>query len=62
MKKKKKRVEVELQDDLEVVAVIAAALATYLDVPESNLRIKSIKRVNSNSGWGISAIGNNLKA
>lgn len=38
------------QDDLEIVAAIAAALSSYLDVPQSNLNIKSIKRVNSK--WG----------
>ena len=43
------------------MAVIAAALAAYLDIPESNLKIKSIKRVNNNSGWGISAIENEYK-
>jgi Na+-transporting methylmalonyl-CoA/oxaloacetate decarboxylase gamma subunit len=35
------------QNDLEVVAAIAATLSSYLDVPQSNLNIKSIKRVNS---------------
>ncbi|MBU3129195.1 OadG family protein [Clostridium tagluense] len=54
-------VEVQPKDDLEVVAVIAAALATYLDIPQSNLKIKSIKRIDNNSGWGISAIENNLR-
>ena len=37
-----------LRGDLEVVAVIVAALSSYLDTPQSNLSIKSIKRVNSN--------------
>ncbi|MBU3145870.1 OadG family protein [Clostridium sp. CF012] len=56
-------VESELEDDLEVVAVIAAVLAAYLDVPQSNLKIKSIKRINNNNlGWGISAFESNLKA
>ena len=36
------------QDDLEIVAAIAAALSSYLDVPQSNLNIKSIKRVSNN--------------
>lgn len=45
--------EDELQDDLEIVAAIAAALSAYLDVPESNLKIKSIKRINNNWGQGI---------
>ena len=52
--------EVGPQDDLEVVAVIAAVLAAYLDIPQSNLKIKSIKRIINNSGWEISAIANNL--
>jgi len=54
--------EVETQDDLEVVAVIAAVLAAYLDIPQSSLKIKSIKRINNNSGWEISAIENNLNS
>lgn len=53
-------VEVEPEDELEVVAVIAAALAAYLDIPQSNLKIKSIKRINNNSSWGISTIESNL--
>lgn len=40
----------QYQDDLEIVAAIAAALSSYLDVPQSNLIIKSIKRVSSK--WG----------
>lgn len=52
--------EVETQPlyDLEVVAVITAALSAYLDIPGSNLRIKRIKRVNSNWGQGISSVEN----
>jgi sodium pump decarboxylase gamma subunit len=42
--------EEETQDNLEMVAAIAAALSSYLDVPQSNLNIKSIKRVSNN--WG----------
>jgi len=53
-------VEIEPEDELEVVAVIAAALAAYLDIPQSNLKIKSIRRMNNNSSWGIAAIENNL--
>lgn len=53
-------VEIEPEDELEVVAVIAAALAAYLDIPQSNLKIKSIRRINNNSSWGIAAIENNL--
>ncbi|MGV8983230.1 OadG family protein [Clostridium sp.] len=45
-------------DDLEVVAVITAALSAYLDIPGSNLRIKRIKRVNSNWGQGTSSVEN----
>lgn len=41
------------QDDLELVAVIMAALSAHLNVPTSELNIKSIKRVNNgNSNWG----------
>ena len=36
------------RDDLEVVAVIVAAVSSYLDTPQANFNIKSIKRVNSN--------------
>ena len=43
-------VEEHPQDDLEIVAAIAAALSSYLDIPQSNLNIKSIRRVNNN--WG----------
>jgi sodium pump decarboxylase gamma subunit len=42
--------EIQHQDDLEIVAAITAALSSYLDIPQSNLNIKSIKRVNSK--WG----------
>ena len=40
--------ENEPLDELEVVAVIVAALSSYLDVPQESLNIKSIKRVDSN--------------
>lgn len=39
----------EIIDDLEVVAVIVAGISSYLDIPQADLRIKSIKRVNNNS-------------
>lgn len=48
-------------DDLEVAAVIAAVLAVYLDIPQGKLKIKSIKRANNNSAWGVAAIENNLR-
>jgi Na+-transporting methylmalonyl-CoA/oxaloacetate decarboxylase gamma subunit len=38
----------EIEDDLAIVAVIAAALSVYLDIPQSNLKIKRIKRVSNN--------------
>ena len=44
----------EIEENLEIVAVISAALSAYLDKPQSNLRIKRIKRINSNSFCGIS--------
>lgn len=51
----------KFEDNLEIVAVISAALSAYLDKPEGNLRIKSIKRINNNSFWGISEVRNSLK-
>jgi sodium pump decarboxylase gamma subunit len=48
--KEEEEEEEQPQDDLEIVAVITAAISSYLDIPQSNLNIKSIKRVNSN--WG----------
>jgi hypothetical protein len=38
----------EIEENLEIVAIISATLSAYIDQPQSNLRIKSIKRVNSN--------------
>ena len=35
-------------DDLEIVAVITAALSSYLDVPQASLNIKNIKKVDNN--------------
>lgn len=46
----------EIKKNLELVAVIAAALSAYLDQPQANLRIKGIKRINSNSFRGISEV------
>ncbi|MBK5239758.1 OadG family protein [Clostridium sp.] len=46
----------EIEENLELVAVIAAGLSAYLDKPEVNLRIKSIKRINNNTFWGISEV------
>jgi hypothetical protein len=40
----------EIEENLESVAVISAALSAYLDKPQSNLRIKSIKRTNIRFG------------
>jgi biotin carboxyl carrier protein len=34
-----------IEENLQIVAVISAALSAYLDQPQSNLRIKSIKRL-----------------
>lgn len=39
--------EIEYQNDLEIVAAIVASLSSFLDVPQSNLNIKSIKRVSN---------------
>ncbi len=35
-------------DNSEIVAAISAAIAVYLDVPQSSFKIKSFKRVGSN--------------
>lgn len=43
--------EININKDLEVVAVITSALSAYLDVPTSQLNIKSIKRINRSSNW-----------
>ncbi|WP_461613855.1 OadG family protein [Clostridium sp. Marseille-QA1073] len=44
------------EDDLELVAVIMASLSAHLNVPVSDLNIKSIKRVNSgNANWQSNA-------
>ncbi|MBU3192161.1 OadG family protein [Clostridium bowmanii] len=50
--------EVQSLQNLEVVAVITAALSAYLDIPGSNLKIKRIRRVNSNWGLGLSSVEN----
>jgi hypothetical protein len=47
-----KEPKAERQNDSELVAAIMGALSAYLDVPASQLVIKSIKRVNgNNSVW-----------
>ncbi len=47
-----KEEDIERQNEAEIVAAIMGALSTYLEVPASKLRIKSIKRVNGNeSVW-----------
>lgn len=52
--------EVSKTDDLELVAAIMGALSTYLDVPTSGLKIKSIKRVSSNN-WRNAGIKTGLR-
>ncbi len=47
-----KKEEVDLEDEHELVAVIAAALACSMGVELPDINIKSIKRVNSNdTSW-----------
>ena len=47
-----KKEEVDLEDEYELVAVIAAALACSMGVELPDINIKSIKRVNSNdTSW-----------
>lgn len=47
-----KEEESNKQNDLEIIAAVMGALSAYLDTPISNLRIKSIKRVDgTNSAW-----------
>lgn len=56
--KEEEEEEIQPLDDLEVVAVITAALSAYLDIPGSSLKIKRIKRVNSNWSSLISSVEN----
>lgn len=44
-------VDVPVQDDLELVAVITATIAASLDVSTDRLMVRSIKRVGQNSNW-----------
>lgn len=43
--------ESSLEDDKEIVAVIAAALSMYMDKPVSDINIKSIKRIDNSLDW-----------
>jgi Na+-transporting methylmalonyl-CoA/oxaloacetate decarboxylase gamma subunit len=44
--------EIPVQDDMEIVAAIMAALSASLNVPTDKLAIKSIKRISTNnSNW-----------
>ena len=48
-----KQEPVKNSDDSELVAVIAAAIASYLDKPVSSLKIKSYRRLGeAKSSWG----------
>ncbi|NLM12349.1 MAG: OadG family protein [Epulopiscium sp.] len=44
--------EIPEQDDLELIAVITAAIAASLDTTTDQLRVRSFRRINSNtSAW-----------
>lgn len=43
-----KPVEVDIQDDLELIAVIMAAVAASLDTTTDKLQVKSFRRINKN--------------
>jgi len=46
-----KKVEVKKEDDLELVAVITAAIAASLNTTTDKLQVRSIRRVNSRPRW-----------
>lgn len=43
--------EAPVQDDGEIVAAISAALAEYLDVPQSSFRVVSFKKAANGAHW-----------
>jgi sodium pump decarboxylase gamma subunit len=46
----------EKQDDGELVAVIAAALSQYMNVPATNIKIGSIRQIHRTTPvWGMAA-------
>lgn len=47
-----------VENDLEVVAAIMAALSAYTGKSSDELNIRSIKRVNANSNWRSSSLQN----
>lgn len=52
---------IDMSKEYEIVAAIIAALSAELDVPASELNIKSIKRVNTlSSNWQKTSIGEKL--
>lgn len=58
-KEKKEIKSVRVEDDMQLVAAIMAALSVYTGKDVSELRIKSINRSNS-SNWTNSAIKSNM--
>ncbi|KAJ49408.1 sodium pump decarboxylase gamma subunit [Clostridium tetanomorphum] len=47
---------ISLDNDKEIVAVIAATLAMYMDTSVDNINIRNIKRINSSLEWRKSGI------
>ncbi len=48
--------EPEPQDDTEVIAAITAAIAVYMDTDQSNIKIKSVKKISeSGNAWKMAA-------
>lgn len=46
----------EKENDLELVAVITAALSSYMSIPASQIRIGSIRQIHKTTPvWGIAA-------
>jgi sodium pump decarboxylase gamma subunit len=50
------KTESKAADDLELIAVITAAIAASANVSADKLVIKSLKRVNLRSGWSSQAL------
>ncbi|PRR76641.1 oxaloacetate decarboxylase gamma chain [Clostridium liquoris] len=48
--------EISLENDKEIVAAIAAALAMYMDTPVNSINIKSIKKIKNSLDWRKSGI------
>lgn len=48
--------QTSLENDKEIVAVIAASLSMYMDRPVNDIKIKSIKRIENSLDWRKSGI------